>query len=203
MPHSDDFGIRVFGEFFRKADVGFAVFDRKLRYKAINQCLANIHGLPISSHIGKTIQDVLGEFSGRVTPAIQAVFKSGAPVHQEIVGSLPGQSRLGRWSANYFDFTNSERPSRLVAVVVVELAADVRLQDSVVDSRHVLRSWKEIAQYLGSCVKTVQRWEHLYKLPVRRLHASKGATVFAIKSELEHWQAEATDMRPRTSRAKY
>jgi DNA-binding transcriptional regulator YiaG len=32
----------------------------------------------------------------------------------------------------------------------------------------VLSSWKDIAQYLGKGVRTVQRWERHLGLPVRR-----------------------------------
>lgn len=51
----------------------------------------------------------------------------------------------------------------------------------------VLGSWKEIAQFLGKGVRTVQRWEHELKLPVHRpSNASKGV-VIAFPQELEQW----------------
>jgi hypothetical protein len=188
----------LFEEFFRRADVGFAVFDSKLRYRALNRCLATMNGIPVSSHLGKTIVDVLGDLSDQITPTVQGVFESGAPVQAEIVGSLPGQSRLGRWAVNYFGISKEEGASLLVGAVVLELAKDIRQQCSAVEPTRVLRSWKEIAHHFGSCVKTVQRWERLYNFPVRRLQASKGAAVFAILSEVERWQAEATVRQSRT-----
>jgi PAS domain-containing protein len=185
-------------EFFRRADVGFAVFDRQLRYCALNPYLADINGIPVSSHLGKTIRDVLGALSDQVTPGVRDVLESGDPVQREVVGSLPGQSRLGRWAVNYFGLRNEDGASSLVGVVVVELAKDIRVQGCAIAPSPILRSWKEIAHYFGSCVKTVQRWERLYDFPVRRLQASKGAAVFAIKSEVERWQMEATIKRSRT-----
>lgn len=186
-------------EFFRRADVGFAVFDRQLRYRALNPYLAGIHGMPVSSHIGKTIHDVLGALSEQITPAIRDVFESGDSIRREVVGNLPGQSRQGRWAVSYFGFRAEEEASLLVGAVVVELAKDIRMHCPAVEPSPVLRSWKEIASYFGSCVKTVQRWERLYGFPVRRLQASKGAAVFAIRSEVERWQAEATINRSRTA----
>lgn len=50
-----------------------------------------------------------------------------------------------------------------------------------------LDGWKEIAQYLGRNVRTVQRWERELQLPVRRMGASKGASVFALRSEIDAW----------------
>ena len=50
-----------------------------------------------------------------------------------------------------------------------------------------LRSWKEIARHLGASVRTVQRWEREFRLPVRRIEARRGAVVFAFPTELETW----------------
>lgn len=52
-----------------------------------------------------------------------------------------------------------------------------------------LGSWKEIASYLGTTVRTAQRWEKTEQLPVRRhLHAERHS-VYAFVSELEQWRA--------------
>jgi len=53
--------------------------------------------------------------------------------------------------------------------------------------RDRLGSWKEIAQYLGRTVRTVQRWEKTSDLPVRRVHHQSGSSVFAFKHELDQW----------------
>jgi PAS domain-containing protein len=189
----EDVAVRgLFKEFFRRADVGFAVFDRKLRYRALNPRLASMNGIPVGSHIGKTVHDVLGNLSHQIEPALLSVFNSGDPVHLEVVGSLPGQTRLGRWTVNYFGIRDCQETSLHVGAVVIEVAKDISLQNLTIEPSRALRSWKEIAQYFGTCVKTVQRWERMYEFPVRRLQASKGAAVFAIRSEVERWQAEAT-----------
>ena len=51
-----------------------------------------------------------------------------------------------------------------------------------------LDSWKEIAAFLGRGVTTVQRWEQEEHLPVHRHAHAKRGSVFALKSELEHWR---------------
>ncbi len=52
---------------------------------------------------------------------------------------------------------------------------------------HVLTSWKEIAQYLGKGVRTVQRWEHEMGLPVRRPKPKERHIVLALCEELDGW----------------
>ena len=53
-----------------------------------------------------------------------------------------------------------------------------------------LESWGEIASYLRRDIRTVQRWEHLYGLPVRRLVIGKMGQVYAFRSELDRWMQQ-------------
>src|SRR6516165_11511423 len=50
-----------------------------------------------------------------------------------------------------------------------------------------LESWGEIATYLRRDIRTVQRWERFYSLPVRRLVIGKQGQVYAYRSELDAW----------------
>ena len=52
---------------------------------------------------------------------------------------------------------------------------------------NALTSWKEIARYLGKGIRTVQRWEAVYGLPVRRTSGSDHRSVLAIPAELDEW----------------
>lgn len=53
--------------------------------------------------------------------------------------------------------------------------------------KNVLTCWKEIAVYLGKGVRTVQRWEAMFGLPVRRAGAGTHRAVLAIPEELDAW----------------
>lgn len=50
-----------------------------------------------------------------------------------------------------------------------------------------LVGWKELAGYLGTSPRTVQRWEQEKGLPVRRVPGSSGHSVFADPAELDRW----------------
>jgi len=58
---------------------------------------------------------------------------------------------------------------------------------------NTLTSWKEIGQYLGKGVRTVQRWEREAGLPVRRLTGGSRRAVIAIPEELDAWTLAATN----------
>lgn len=54
-------------------------------------------------------------------------------------------------------------------------------------NRQMLNSWKEIASYVGRGVRTVQRYERLYRLPVRRLAGMDHSAVMAFSDEIDAW----------------
>jgi hypothetical protein len=54
----------------------------------------------------------------------------------------------------------------------------------------LLNSWKEIANYLGRGVRTVQRWEKI-GLPVRRLGAGSRAPVIGYANDIDQWMQRA------------
>lgn len=51
----------------------------------------------------------------------------------------------------------------------------------------VLNSWKEIAEYVGRGVRTVQRWEAEMGLPVHRPRHHLRSPVVAIPEEIDEW----------------
>ncbi|MFN8096310.1 MAG: hypothetical protein U0599_29560 [Vicinamibacteria bacterium] len=55
-----------------------------------------------------------------------------------------------------------------------------------------LTGWKAIAGHLGKGVRTTQRWEKLYGLPVRREAGPAGEVVTADADELDRWSREAS-----------
>ena len=56
----------------------------------------------------------------------------------------------------------------------------------------VLNSWKEIAAHLGLGVRTAQRYEQEFGLPVRRLDGKQHSSVRAYANELNLWLQQRT-----------
>lgn len=54
------------------------------------------------------------------------------------------------------------------------------------NERRILNTWKEIAVHLSRGVRTVQRWEINYRLPVHRPNEDAG-TVYAFADEIDAW----------------
>jgi hypothetical protein len=65
--------------------------------------------------------------------------------------------------------------------------ADASADRESSSDRKILNSWKEIAQYLGRGVRTVQRYEEEFKLPVRRVAGRDRSSVLAFSDEIDRW----------------
>jgi hypothetical protein len=63
-----------------------------------------------------------------------------------------------------------------------------------------LRSWKEIATYLKTSVRTVQRYEKI-GLPIHRIAPMKVGGVFALRHEIDAWLLSRFQPIPHRDRA--
>lgn len=182
---------RILSDFINNSEIGVAIFDKELRYQAVNPWLATVNGLSAELHLGKHLKEVIGEIAVRVEPCIKKIFTTGRPiVNFEFEGKLPHRCGSKRWIASFFPLKNVEREVTQVAAIVAALES-VDLQSGrlarMLPNEEVLRSWKDIAAYMGTCTKTAQRWEQMHHLPIRRVKTGKGAVVFALKPEIDTW----------------
>ena len=51
--------------------------------------------------------------------------------------------------------------------------------------RRILDGWKEIAEYVGKSIRTIQRWEKENGFPIRRVKSKR--SVFAYPEEIDKW----------------
>lgn len=184
---------RILPNAFSSANVGLGILDDQLRYVALNACLAVIHGVSAESHLGKSLREVVGQLAPVIEPVYKQVLSTGRPVlNLKVEGELPTRMGVGCWIGNYFPVKDSDGNVTQICAIVTEVPGNEEREStqpnaSEQSANAVLRSWKEIAEYTGTCIKTVQRWEQSYGFPVRRLKASKGSLVFALTGEVETW----------------
>jgi transcriptional regulator with PAS, ATPase and Fis domain len=188
---------RILDEFLKSSNVGLGIVNHELRFQALNLRLAEMNGIPIKSHLGRTVREVLGdEVAVQVEPAIKQVLETGQPIFNFVLeGNLPGRQDATRLVDHLLPLRDANGNVKQVGAVVVEIRPNSKPvggihahNEPLPDSRNeILRSWKDIANYVGACVKTAQRWEQQHGLPVRRLERSNGAVVFALKAEVDSW----------------
>ncbi len=60
--------------------IGMCYFDTELRYRYINEWLANINGVSVEEHLGEKIEDVLEHIAPIVVPQLRQVFDTGEAI---------------------------------------------------------------------------------------------------------------------------
>jgi len=200
---------QILSGIFASPTVGIGVIDDKLRYRSLNNAVARMDCVPVEAHLGAEMREVIGDpLAAKLQPAFEQVFVTGQPVlHFETAGKLLYAPGPNHYILSIFPLKDSGKVRRVGFVLLDRdrRQTDRPTSDSELEPWHtaassrserraqsgaateILHSWKEIAQHLAASVRTVQRWEREYNLPVSRLQTKKGSTVFAFKPDLEHW----------------
>ena len=114
---------------FESSTVGVAICDRLFRYRAINDALALMNGIPASEHLGKTLDAVLGATAAKIQPLLKNVFDTGQPISNlEITAELPARAGLGHWIESYFPIKDEAEVVQEVGIIVLELTNRKEIQ---------------------------------------------------------------------------
>ncbi|MGE5655602.1 MAG: PAS domain S-box protein [Actinomycetota bacterium] len=107
--------------FFACAPVGLTILDTQLRFVQVNEVLAQMNGIAVANHLGKSVGELLPDLAAQVEPIYQQVLKTGLPLlNWEVSGEKPNQpGSQGYWLMSYFPIIGEgDRPSHLGGVVV-------------------------------------------------------------------------------------
>jgi PAS domain S-box-containing protein len=145
---------------YATAPVGLCVLDRDLRFRRINQRLAEINGVPAEDHVGRTVAEVLPELGPAIEPELRHVIETGEPrLDFEVVGTTPAQPGVERtWIESWYPFrdaaghvmglnitiyevTERKRAERRIGELLEELRlADRRKDEFIAILAHELRN---------------------------------------------------------------
>jgi PAS domain S-box-containing protein len=134
------------------APVGFGFFDTRLRYVRLNEALAEINGLSIDQHLGRTVRDVLPDLDPQLEEAFREVLASGAPVVDlEVGGQTPAQPGEERtWLTSVYPVAGSDGGTLGLGTVVVEITERVRLLEAEQEARGEAERARERLEFLAA-----------------------------------------------------
>jgi PAS domain S-box-containing protein len=115
---------------YATAPIGLCFLDTNLRYLRINEHLAEINGLAVSEHIGRTLREVLPDLSDYLEPIYQQVIQSGLPIlNYEIHGTTSAQPGIERdWLVSYYPLKGTDAQVLGVNVMVQEITEKKKLE---------------------------------------------------------------------------
>jgi PAS domain S-box-containing protein len=122
------------------APIGFAFFDREHRYVRMNDRLAEMNGLPVEAHIGRTVGELLPVNARSVDPVIDRVFSTAQPVRVEIAGETPkepGQPRY--WLTGFYPVLGEDGTAATVGAFVLETTERRKAEQALRESKERLK----------------------------------------------------------------
>jgi PAS domain S-box-containing protein len=116
------------------APIGFAFYDRDLRYVRVNQYLAEFHGIPSEEHIGRHLREVITSgLEAQIEAGIQQVFATGQPLYEMelegATGDRPGESRS--WIMSFYPVHTEDQEVRWVGKVAIETTQRRKSEDAL------------------------------------------------------------------------
>lgn len=126
--HAED--LRELDLIYERAPVGLTLIDRHLRFRRVNQRLAEMNGKPVEEHVGRALRDVVPDLADTVEPMLRRVFASGEPIlDYELIGETPKEPGVERvWMESYYPIPEADGRIGAVAIVVHEVTEERRLK---------------------------------------------------------------------------
>ena len=118
------------------APVGFGFFDHELRYLRLNPALAEMNGVPIEDHLGRTLAEVLPNLSPEVADSFRQVLRTGQSiVNKEVTGATPrGPGEQRYWLCNFYPVKLPDGTLLGAGAVVTDIDDRKRMEEALKDA---------------------------------------------------------------------
>ena len=118
------------------APVGFGFFDHELRFLRVNPAMAEMNGVPIEGHLGRTLLDVLPKLSPEVADSFRQVLHSGQNiVNREFTAETPRRPGAQRyWLCNFYPVKLPDGTLLGVGAVVTDIDDRKRMEEALKDA---------------------------------------------------------------------
>lgn len=115
------------------APIGFAFFDRHLRFVRVNQFLAGMHNLPVGRLLGRSVDEIFTGHAAKVlSESVESVFHTGETVQNLELSeedSEPGAARS--WLTNIYPVRTGTHTVRWAGMILVETTERRRAEDAL------------------------------------------------------------------------
>jgi PAS domain S-box-containing protein len=108
---------------YATAPIGLCFLDLERRFVRINKRLAQINGLTVSEHLGRTVRDILPELAEVQEPIFEQICQTGIPILDiEVQGTTPAQPEVQRhWVVSYYPLKATDGEVLGINITVLEI----------------------------------------------------------------------------------
>ncbi|MDV6032019.1 MAG: PAS domain-containing protein [Phycisphaera sp. RhM] len=130
---------------YRTTPIGLCMMDTDLRYRRINDYLAEINGRPVEAHLGRPLREVLPDIADSIEPLYREVIETGRAKRSIEVERPPvdGHGQSSFFLASYHPLKDDTGRVRGVSTVVKDVSerrrAEERLRNNETQLAHVSR----------------------------------------------------------------
>jgi PAS domain S-box-containing protein len=139
---------------YTSAPVGLGFVDTDLRFVRINEQLAEINGISVSEHFGRTLREVLPEMADQLEPLYRQVIESGEPIlNLEVQGTNRAQPGVVRhWCLCYYPHKDTHDRVLGVNVMVQEITDRIRYEHDRKQADLALNEQTQLLQLIVNSV---------------------------------------------------
>ena len=132
---------------FEQAPVGLGFLDGELRYQRVNTALAEVDGLSVPQHLGRTVAEVLPGPGVRMAERFERVLARGEAISgDEVVVEAPDAPGVRRhWLASYYPVRGRDGASVGVGAVMIDISDRKRAEQQAERMRRLYESIFESA----------------------------------------------------------
>jgi len=125
---------------YQTAPIGLAVLDTGLRFLRVNERLAEMNGLPVEAHLGRTVGEILPDLAGQAEALLRRVLSSGRAIRDlEVRGETPAFPGIERiWREQITPLRDESGAITRLSIVAEEITEQRRAEESLRRSRQTL-----------------------------------------------------------------
>ena len=114
---------------YASAPIGLCLFDRNLRFVRINDRLAEINGISVDDHIGKTVEEVVPDLALQAREVLGHFLSGGPSITKLFSGSTPAQPAVLRHWVEHWSPVRTEDGELTGLSVAVEEVTEQKKQE--------------------------------------------------------------------------
>ena len=192
---------------YNNAPIGLGVLDTDLRFRRINERLAEMNGTPAAEHIGRTVREIVPKLADEVEPLFYQVIQTGEPLlNVELSGETKAQPGVQRaWAEHWLPLKNENDVVSGINIVVEEVTERKHLEAAQTEQRRLAETMRAVGLTLTStlelpevlnrilfCIEDIVLYDTinimLLEAGTVSLVGSRGYTTANLEAELEQLQ---------------
>ncbi len=169
----------------RAAPVGVAFVDEQLRFRYVNDKLAEINGVAAEDHLGRTIGEIVPKLADSVVPVVRRALETGVPAvgieHLGETAATPGDPRV--WLTSYYPVERIDGNDDGIGMIVTDITERRRLLEAEQAARATAESAMrrlEQLQVISDAALAALPLDELLEELMARLRAGLGVDTVRI-----------------------